>query len=353
MQHHFRAAADALGLLCAGGDHLKARAPRGAPNPYLARPSPPARHLDLICDHEGGIKADTKLTDEAGAILGLRDPAHEGARARAGDGPEIIDQLLPIHTEPRIGHGQGTALLVSADADDKRPGVAEQIGLGNRLIAQLVARIGCIRDQLAQKDVAFGIDRMHHQPKQLGHFGLECMLLEGAWGIAAHGTCSWVQCERSNTAHIAARALGARPALANAARWQPDAGAPDAHLAGGAVLRSSRVLQPPRLLGVRRSRAQACAPVRIGHEVSASETCRKEIRASAWWAHPVGTTEFAPDALAKRRCRGAVWVKASVGYSVVDVARERPIGSAAGCIQLTFLSLDLCCRPKQRANDDQ
>ena len=50
-------------------------------------------------------------------------------------------------------------------------------GCGNRLVAQLVERIGGVGDQLAQEDVAVGIDRMHHEMQELGHLGLELVRL--------------------------------------------------------------------------------------------------------------------------------------------------------------------------------
>ena len=69
--------------------------------------------------------------------------------------------------------GQRAGLGVGRDADRQRPAVAQQLGLGDRLVAQLVAGVGCVRDQLAQEDVAFRVDRMHHQAQQLGHFRLK------------------------------------------------------------------------------------------------------------------------------------------------------------------------------------
>ena len=53
------------------------------------------------------------------------------------------------------------------------PTVAEQFRPGNRLIAQLVAGVRRVRDQLAQEDVGLGIDGVHHQVQQFGHFGLK------------------------------------------------------------------------------------------------------------------------------------------------------------------------------------
>ena len=51
--------------------------------------------------------------------------------------------------------------------------VRDQLGLGDRLIAQLVAGVRRVRDQLAQEDIGLRIDRMHHQVQQFGDLGLE------------------------------------------------------------------------------------------------------------------------------------------------------------------------------------
>ena len=84
-------------------------------------------------------------------------------------------------------------LVVGGDADGERAAVAQQLGLGDGLVAQLVAGIGRVRDQLAQEDVALRVDRMHHQVQQLGHLGLEGMGLAnslGSLGFSAHAACS-------------------------------------------------------------------------------------------------------------------------------------------------------------------
>ena len=73
-------------------------------------PGPAARHLDPVGDHEGGIEADAELADQAGAVLGLGETAHEGARARARDGAEIVDQLLAIHADAVVGNGERAGL---------------------------------------------------------------------------------------------------------------------------------------------------------------------------------------------------------------------------------------------------
>ena len=51
--------------------------------------------------------------------------------------------------------------------------LAQELGLGDRLVAQPVAGVRRVGDQLAQEDIGLGIDRMHHQPQQLGDLGLK------------------------------------------------------------------------------------------------------------------------------------------------------------------------------------
>ena len=50
---------------------------------------------------------------------------------------------------------------------------AIRLGLGDRLVAQLVEGVGGIGNEFAQEDIAVGIDRMHHERQELGDFGLE------------------------------------------------------------------------------------------------------------------------------------------------------------------------------------
>ena len=54
------------------------------------------------------------------------------------------------------------------------PSAAER-RVGERFVAQLFAGVRGIRDELAQENVAFGIDRMHHQAQKARDIGLKCM----------------------------------------------------------------------------------------------------------------------------------------------------------------------------------
>lgn len=100
---------------------------------------------------------------------------HEGLGAGFGDGAEIVDELGLAHADAIIGDRQGLGRLVGGDGDGEIGIAGNEVGLGDRLIAQFVERIGGIGDELAQEDVAVGIDRMHHEMQELGDFRLEIM----------------------------------------------------------------------------------------------------------------------------------------------------------------------------------
>ena len=50
-----------------------------------------------------------------------------------------------------------------------------EFGPGDRLVAQLLAGVGGIGDELADENVALGIDGMNHQMQQARNVGLEAL----------------------------------------------------------------------------------------------------------------------------------------------------------------------------------
>ncbi len=184
MQNDFGAARDALGILVAGAGDIEAVAARRGPGPDFVRAGAAAGDGDAIGDHEGGVKADPELADQAGAVLGLGQAGQKGFGAGARDGAEIVDQLLPVHADAVVDHRKRAGLLVGHDADLRRLAVGGQIGRRDRLVAQLVEGVGGVRNQLAQEDVGLRIDRVHHQVQQLGDLGLKWLVLGN--GIRRH-----------------------------------------------------------------------------------------------------------------------------------------------------------------------
>ena len=118
--------------------------------------------LDPLGHHEGGIEADAELADQGHVLLRVaRQRADEGRGARARDGAEIVDQLVVAHADAVIGNGEACGLASSGVSDDAEFGVAgDELGLGQRQIAQPVAGIRRVGDQLAQEDLLLAVERM-------------------------------------------------------------------------------------------------------------------------------------------------------------------------------------------------
>jgi hypothetical protein len=149
----------ACGLARRGHDGELATAAVGGPGERLLGTRLARGHLHAVGDHEGGVEADTELADQAGPLLGLGRGQRraECAGAGPGDGAQIVDQLLPTHADAVIGNMQGAGVLVGHDAD-LGLGRGGEGGIGQCLEAAPVHRVGGIRHQFAQEDLALGIE---------------------------------------------------------------------------------------------------------------------------------------------------------------------------------------------------
>ncbi len=132
----------------------------------------PRGDLDPACNDEGRIKAHPELADEIDPLARL---FHEGLGAGFGNGAQIVDEFVLAHANAAVGDGQRLGRLVGGDDDIEQRRLFQKGGRGNGLIAQLVQRIGCIGNQFAQENIPVGINRMHHEVQELGHFRLECV----------------------------------------------------------------------------------------------------------------------------------------------------------------------------------
>ena len=191
MQDDLGAARDARGVLLAALRDFKSAAAGGRPDKDLIRTGAAAGDDDAIGNHERRIEADAELADQIGAVLGLGEAGEKGFCAGACDGAEIVDQLLPVHADAAVDDGKRIGLLVRRDADFGRRAVGDQIGCRYRLIAQLVAGVRCVRNQLAQEDVGLRIDRVHHQIQKFGDLGLERLGFGGSG--SCHAGARWEQ----------------------------------------------------------------------------------------------------------------------------------------------------------------
>jgi hypothetical protein len=83
------------------------------------------------------------------------------------------DQVLAVHADAVVGHGQGLRRLVERDRDLELRIVGEQAGLGQAEVAQFVARVGRIGDELTQEDGAVAVERVRDDIQEPRYLGLK------------------------------------------------------------------------------------------------------------------------------------------------------------------------------------
>ncbi len=79
------------------------------------------------------------------------------------------------HAEPVIADGQRAGILVDLYGDTEIRVAFDQRRLGNRPVAQPVAGIRRVRNQLANKDFLFAVQRIGDDIQQAAHLRLEGM----------------------------------------------------------------------------------------------------------------------------------------------------------------------------------
>ena len=85
---------------------------------------------------------------------------HTYLRAGLGDGTKVVDEVGLGHTDTGIDDGENLVLLVGDDADDKVLAGVEDGGVGERGIANLVERVGRVRNQFTEEDLLVGVERV-------------------------------------------------------------------------------------------------------------------------------------------------------------------------------------------------
>src|SRR5262249_24781641 len=77
------------------------------PAPTLILAGLAARHFYFVGDHEGGIKADAELADQAHVFLGVAGQlVDESSGAGPRDRAEVLDELVMAHADTVIADGQ-------------------------------------------------------------------------------------------------------------------------------------------------------------------------------------------------------------------------------------------------------
>ena len=135
---------------------------------------------DLVGHHERGVEADAELTDELlghGVVFGLAQLLTQLGGTGFGQGADQIDNLGAGHPDAVVANREGAGVLVHFDLNVQIRGVDVEVLVPEGLDPQLVQGIGGVRDQLPQKRILIGVDRMDHQVQQLARLGLKLQLL--------------------------------------------------------------------------------------------------------------------------------------------------------------------------------
>jgi len=133
------------------------------------------RDLHLIGHGEHTVKAHAKLPDQirGDGLAFVLQGLEEFDRARVGDGPQVDDQLVARHANAGIADRDGLGLVVYDEADRQLGLRVEHVPIGEHLELDAMQRVGCVRDQLAQKDFAVTVKRVRQNVQKLLDFGLE------------------------------------------------------------------------------------------------------------------------------------------------------------------------------------
>ncbi len=90
-----------------------------------------------------------------------------------GDGAEIGDQFFMGHADAAVGDGDGLFLVIDRDVDLQRGIGIEDLLLQQFLVPEFFQGIGRIGNQLPQKDLPLGVERMDDDIQQLIDFRLK------------------------------------------------------------------------------------------------------------------------------------------------------------------------------------
>ena len=149
------------------------------PGPGVRAVGPAGGDLHPVGDHERTLKTYAELADQGRAFVGLGplEAGGESARARAGDGAEVLREVIAAHADAIILDRQraGRAVRNHADFGVRRGG---NRGVGERFEAPAVGRVGGVGDKLAQENLALGVERVDDQVEQAPNFRAEAVTLK-------------------------------------------------------------------------------------------------------------------------------------------------------------------------------
>ena len=136
----------------------------------------PRHHGDVVRHHEGGVEAHAELADDVGVLGVVPHLLLELEGAGGGDDAQVVLQVLPVHADAVVGDGQGPALPVRLDLDLEVLAAHAHGVVRQGLVAQLVAGVAGVGDDLPEEDLLVGVDGVDHQVQQPLGLRLELFL---------------------------------------------------------------------------------------------------------------------------------------------------------------------------------
>ncbi len=140
----------------------------GFPGPSLVAAVGLRHHAHGLRHHERAVEAHAELADDVDVVaLLLGVLLFEGHGVGMGDGAQVAVQVLLRHADAVVGHGDGAGVLVEGDVDAELVLRQLDAGVGEAFEVQLVDGVRRVGDELAQEDLAVGVDGVDHQVEQL------------------------------------------------------------------------------------------------------------------------------------------------------------------------------------------
>ena len=160
------------------GDALHLKVARAAADPAHAlrvlHAGAAGLHGDFVGHDKAGVKAHAKLANELRVgLLVATEFAHKVFGTALGNRAQMVDGLLRAHADAVVGNGERFGVFVKGHFDLELGVALVQATVVDGFKAQFVAGVRRIADQLAQKNLFVGIQRVGDEVQQLRNFGLE------------------------------------------------------------------------------------------------------------------------------------------------------------------------------------
>ena len=164
------------GLLSGGGLDGVALNAVGFPGERLGLTVCAGGYGNFLGNHERRIEAHAELADDVhifALLFGVF--SLELKAARMGDGTQVGFELVARHADAGIGNGDGACVLVEGNIDGKVVLRNGDRGISEALEVELVHRVGCVGNKLAQEDFLVRVDGVDHQIEELFALSLELL----------------------------------------------------------------------------------------------------------------------------------------------------------------------------------